>query len=84
MARRVNFEIHADTSGLQRALEEAQQAMPELFTIKEAAAYLQVSEETLRKWRAQGVGPPVAKLGRHLRYRKDALDQWIKQQEGER
>ncbi len=55
--------------------------MPELLTIKEAAAYLQVSEETLRKWRAQGAGPPVAKLGRHLRYRKDALDQWVKEQE---
>jgi excisionase family DNA binding protein len=55
--------------------------MPELLTIKEAAACLKVSEETLRKWRAQGAGPPVAKLGRHLRYRKDALDQWVKEQE---
>jgi excisionase family DNA binding protein len=55
--------------------------MPELLTIKEAAAHLKVSEETLRKWRAQGAGPPVAKLGRHLRYRKDALDQWVKEQE---
>jgi excisionase family DNA binding protein len=56
--------------------------MSELLTIKEAGAYLKVSVETLRKWRAQGRGPKAVKLGRHLRYRPEDIDQWIKEQEG--
>lgn len=54
--------------------------MPELLTIKEAASYLTVPEETLRKWRAQGRGPQAIKLGRHLRYDRADLDRWIAEQ----
>ncbi len=55
--------------------------MAELLTISEAAAYLKIPVETLRKWRAQGRGPKAIKLGRHLRYRQDDVDQWIDAQE---
>ncbi len=55
--------------------------MPELLTIDEAAAYLKVPAETLRKWRSQGHGPQAVKLGRHLRYRLDEIDRWIAEQE---
>ncbi|HYT88107.1 MAG TPA: helix-turn-helix domain-containing protein [Gemmataceae bacterium] len=54
--------------------------MPEMFTVKETAMYLNVPVATLRWWRAQGTGPPAAKLGKHLRYDKDELDQWIAEQ----
>jgi excisionase family DNA binding protein len=55
--------------------------VPELLTIDEAAAYLKVPVETLRKWRSQGHGPKAVKLGRHLRYRLDEIDRWIAEQE---
>jgi excisionase family DNA binding protein len=56
--------------------------MPELFTIKEAAAYLNVPVATLRWWRVQGTGPPAAKLGKHLRYNKEELERWVAEREG--
>ncbi len=54
--------------------------MAELLTISETAAYLKVPVETLRKWRAQSRGPKAVKLGRHLRYRQEDIDQWVKEQ----
>jgi excisionase family DNA binding protein len=51
--------------------------MPELLTISEVSAYLKVPVQTLRRWRAQGDGPPAAKLGKHLRYPKDGVDRWV-------
>ncbi len=52
-----------------------------LLTIGEVAAYLDVPVETLRKWRAQRQGPKAIKLGRHLRYRPEDVDQWVTEQE---
>jgi excisionase family DNA binding protein len=82
MARHVNVEFHVDASSLQRSLQEAQLEMPGLLTIQEAAAYLNVPVATLRWWRAQGRGPRSMKLGRHVRYDKADLDQWINEQKG--
>jgi excisionase family DNA binding protein len=82
MARHVNAEFHVDASGLQRSLQEAQLQMPGLLTIQEAAAYLNVPVATLRWWRSQGRGPKAVKLGRHLRYRQEDVDQWVDAQKG--
>lgn len=41
---------------------------------KEAAEYLGVSEDLLKKLRGQGEGPPYAKIGQRVVYRKDHLD----------
>jgi excisionase family DNA binding protein len=57
--------------------------MPELLTIKQAAAHLNVPVATLRWWRAEGTGPPAVKLGRHLRYDKEEVDRWVAKQKGE-
>lgn len=37
--------------------------------------------ETLRKWRTQGYGPPAAKTGRSLLYRKAGIDEWLAERE---
>lgn len=58
--------------------------MAELLTIDEAAAYLRVPVETLRKWRSQGTGPRAARVGRHLRYRRAEVDRWLTERERER
>ena len=55
--------------------------MTELLTIDEAAAWLRVPVWTLRKWRTQGTGPGVAKVGKHLRYREEELRRWVQEQE---
>jgi excisionase family DNA binding protein len=57
--------------------------VPEVLTAAEAAAYLQIPVETLRRWRGLGIGPRHAKVGRHVRYRRAALDRWLEEQERE-
>ena len=47
----------------------------------ELAGVLEVSEETLRRWQAQGIGPPLAKLGRRVLYRREAVRQWMVRRE---
>jgi excisionase family DNA binding protein len=49
----------------------------ELLTVDEVAAVLRVPKSTLYQWSYQGEGPPVVRVGRHLRYPGDLLDAWI-------
>lgn len=55
--------------------------MPEVLTAIQAAEYLQVPAETLRRWRSLGTGPRYAKVGKHVRYRRSALDAWLQERE---
>ena len=50
------------------------------MTIDEVAAYTQLPKNTLYKMRSQGHGPRAARLGKHLRYRKNDVDAWIASQ----
>lgn len=48
---------------------------PELLTITETAEILRIPVNTLRYWRQLGSGPHSFKVGRHVRYlRSDVLD----------
>jgi predicted DNA-binding transcriptional regulator AlpA len=48
------------------------------FNEKRSAAYIGVSDATLRLWRSKGEGPRYFKAGEKLiRYRKGDLDSWI-------
>ena len=50
----------------------------EPMTPKQAAAYLKTPVRTLADWRLKGIGPQFARCGgRHVRYRKKWLDQWL-------
>lgn len=50
---------------------------PALLTPPEAAAFLQVSERLLEKWRSKGTGPKYRRLGhRTIRYLQDDLTNW--------
>lgn len=61
--------------------EQVAQLIAELqqhvFTTEEAAQYLRLSRQTLELLRLQGGGPRYAKLGRSVRYRRTALDEWL-------
>ena len=45
------------------------------------AAARGVSIRTVQRERAQRVGPPFIKLGRHIFYRPQAIEQWLLAQE---
>lgn len=50
---------------------------PEVMTIDDLAAYLQVSKSSLYKL-AQDGKVPGQKVGRHWRFHKDTIDAWLK------
>lgn len=49
----------------------------ENMTTEEAAEYLRVSNDWLRRLRSQGKGPRYAKLGNKVVYRKADLDAFV-------
>ncbi|TET32848.1 MAG: DNA-binding protein [Planctomycetota bacterium] len=48
-----------------------------VLTIEELADYLKISKSTLYKLAQNGVLPGI-KVGRHWRFHKDAVDEWLK------
>ncbi|WP_019814228.1 helix-turn-helix transcriptional regulator [Saccharomonospora saliphila] len=48
-----------------------------LWTIEEVSAYLGIPVKTLYQWKWRGEGPPVRKIGRHLRYDPAKLRAWV-------
>ena len=51
--------------------------MTDLFTIKDAAKYLNVSQDTLRKWDRDGKLKPLKTCGKHRRYLLSSLNNII-------
>ena len=49
----------------------------QIFTVDELAVYLKVSKSTLYKLLSEGK-VPGQKVGRHWRFHKDGIDQWLK------
>lgn len=54
--------------------------LPETMTEAQAATYLCLSQETLRRWRTERRGPVYQKLGRAVRYQRSDLDAWQRRQ----
>ncbi|HEU4319881.1 MAG TPA: helix-turn-helix domain-containing protein [Acidimicrobiia bacterium] len=52
----------------------------QLMTIQELAQYLSVPVGTLYQWRYRREGPPGFRVGRHVRYRRSDVQEWIEQQ----
>lgn len=50
---------------------------PPLLTIQDIADEFRVPVATVRRWRFKGTGPPSFKVGRHVRYRREAVDAWV-------
>ncbi|GAA2689624.1 DNA binding domain-containing protein, excisionase family [Actinosynnema pretiosum] len=48
-----------------------------LWTVEDVAAYLRVPVKTLYQWKWRGEGPPVRKIGKHLRYVPDQVRAWV-------
>ena len=53
---------------------------PEVLTPREAADFLSVTDETLFRWRKDGVGPKYSQPNsRIVRYLRDDLISWVKE-----
>lgn len=56
-------------------------ATPEVMTISDLAAYLQLSQSSLYKL-VQCGRVPGHKVGRHWRFHKDSIDRWLQHPPG--
>jgi excisionase family DNA binding protein len=66
----------ADHLGMGGAFEPA-------LSLKELAAQLHVSVQTLYDLRSQGRGPTGFRVGRHLRFRQSEIEAWLLRMEDE-
>jgi excisionase family DNA binding protein len=53
---------------------------PEVMFLNEAAAFLRVSPRMLRRWARDG-RVPSSRLDRRLRFRRAALEAWLRENE---
>lgn len=56
---------------------------PQVLTIEEASKYLRIPLSTLYKL-AQDGKIPCQKVGRHWRFRKETIDQWLDSKVGKK
>lgn len=50
-----------------------------LATLGEVASFLRVPPKTLYQWRYAGLGPPAYRVGRHLRFRWEDVEDWLEE-----
>lgn len=48
-----------------------------LMSAKALAEYLGVPLQTVYQWSHRGGGPPAIRVGRHLRYRPEQVEEWL-------
>lgn len=64
-------------------MKRPENASVEALTIEETAEALRVSRRHLQQLMADGHGPPVVRLGRRKIIRREALHQWLLNQEAD-
>lgn len=52
--------------------------LDQLLSTRDLGVYLDVPVTTLYAWRHRGEGPPAFRVGRHLRYRRVDVEEWIR------
>ena len=50
-----------------------------LLTPDELCAWLQVPKQTVYRWRTTGDGPRGFRVGKHLRYDPNVVEQWLEE-----
>ena len=48
-----------------------------LWDIDQVAAYLRVPKRTVYRWRTHNYGPRGIRVGKHVRYRRSVVIQWL-------
>lgn len=62
-----------------RDIAVADTALPEILSVTELAAYLNVPVSTIYFWRGRSEGPPGFKVGKRLCFRTDDIALWLEQ-----
>jgi excisionase family DNA binding protein len=62
----------------------ALQAGDRLLSLTDLSEMLGVPVHTLYRWRYKGDGPVGYRVGRHVRYRREAVEAWLEQQADQR
>jgi excisionase family DNA binding protein len=57
--------------------KEGERIMREFLSIEELAELLGVSIRTVQDWNYKGRGPAITRVGRHVRYTRKAVDEWV-------
>ncbi|RSM80408.1 helix-turn-helix domain-containing protein [Kibdelosporangium aridum] len=52
--------------------------MSTLWGPKDVADYLGVPVQTIYQWRTRNYGPPGRRVGKHVRYRPEDVEEWFK------
>jgi hypothetical protein len=55
--------------------------LDDFMSVQELAAELKHNRRTLDRWHRLGTGPPRTLVGRTIMYRRDAVRQWLAEQE---
>ncbi|MEU4293206.1 helix-turn-helix domain-containing protein [Kribbella sp. NPDC026596] len=56
---------------------QAPETVDPLWDIDQVSEYLKVPKRTLYRWRTYNYGPRGIRVGRHVRYRRSAVIQWV-------
>ncbi|MGA9596968.1 MAG: helix-turn-helix domain-containing protein [Acidimicrobiia bacterium] len=59
---------------------QAMEHLDRLLTVQDLANHLGVPVATIYAWRYRHEGPPGFRVGRHVRFRRSDVQQWISQQ----
>jgi excisionase family DNA binding protein len=51
-----------------------------LLSVNDLATYLGVPMATVYAWNSRGIGPKRYRLGKHVRYRRTDVAEWLDQQ----
>jgi hypothetical protein len=68
----------ADRRRKQRGKQPLKHKIPGYTSEAEAAAELNISVRTLRKWRQLKIGPPWVEIGRQIHYPDESRAAWIR------
>jgi excisionase family DNA binding protein len=63
-----------------RKMIMGKKSIERLMTLPELSEMLGVPIETLYGWRHRGDGPVGYRIGRHVRYRRAAVEEWLETQ----
>jgi excisionase family DNA binding protein len=60
------------------------QARDKLMSLTDISEMLDIPVQTLYRWRSKGDGPAGYRVGRHVRYRREAVEAWLEQRADQR
>jgi excisionase family DNA binding protein len=89
LARQLGVDWHTCWDGLtcqqaKRKMIMTLQAGDKLMSLTDVSEMLGIPVHTLYRWRYKGDGPVGYRVGRHVRYRREAVEAWLEQQADQR